>query len=487
MHTKQTLTLLSVVCVWSLQWAYADVLTYDQAEAQYLDVSHGSKASAALQQAATYQAQAVKHLGLPRVDVNVRAYKLQAENDVPLDGIKRNLTDNIHDNIGKGIDQLQSDLGLPPVVAEGLEDSATQAVDKGISSIPDSREIRINKSGVSSSVSMNWPIYTGGIINSTQKIAQINADKASLGFEQQQDLDRLQLVQMYFGLQLNQQLTQVAAANLEGMQHHVKNALILERQGFISKGQRMQFEVARNNSERLYNNSKAAMQNSRFELLNALQSPSNITLSTPLFVNNDRNQNIESWLKSYPEGSHLLQKIQMDTDIAKQNIAIQKAAFKPKVFAFGEYALDDDKKWIIGVGMRYNLISGMDRRKSTQAAESTYLAAQLSKERVEQEIEKTIFKAYSEMETAQQNHALLKNNMLAAIENRRIQTLSFREDAGTATQVIDAQNMVASLKAEQALNAYKYIMALAVLLNSTGNMEQFKQYAQAKHTDFIHE
>ena len=87
MRTKQTLTLLSVVCVWSLQWAYADVLTYEQAEAQYLDVSHGSKASAALQQAATYQAQVVKHLGLPRVDVNVRAYKLQAENDVPLDGI----------------------------------------------------------------------------------------------------------------------------------------------------------------------------------------------------------------------------------------------------------------------------------------------------------------------------------------------------------------------------------------------------------------
>ena len=139
------------------------------------------------------------------------------------------------------------------------------------------------------------------------------------------------------------------------------------------------------------------------------------------------------------------------------------------------------------MGLSYNLISGLDRRKSTQAAESTYLAAQLSKERVQQEIEKTIFKAYSEMEVSQQNHTLLKENMLAAIENRRIQTISFREDSGTATQVIDAQNMVASLKAEQALNAYKYIMALAVLLNSTGNMGQFKQYTQAKHTDYIHD
>ena len=210
-------------------------------------------------------------------------------------------------------------------------------------------------------------------------------------------------------------------------------------------------------------------------------------MSTPLFVNTERNRTIDTWLQSYPDGSRLLQKTQLDTDIAKQNISIQKAAFKPKVFAFGEYALDDDKKWMLGLGLRYNLISGLDRRKSTQAAESTYLAAQLSKERVQQEIEKTIFKAYSEMEVSQQNHTLLKENMVAAIENRRIQTISFREDSGTATQVIDAQNMVASLKAEQALNAYKYIMALAVLLNSTGNMGQFKQYVQAKHTDYIHD
>ena len=486
MRKKQTL-LLSALCAWSLQWAQADALSYEQAESHYLEMGHAGKASAALQQASELQAQAVKHLGMPRVDLNVRAYKLHAENEVPLDGIKRHLTDTIHDNIGKRVDQLQSDLGIPPVVAEGLEDAATQAVDEGIATIPDQTEVRVDDSRVSSSLSMTWPIYTGGIIHSTQKIAQINADKASLSLEQQLDMERLELVQMYFGMQLNQQLNQVAAANLAGMQQHVKNALALERQGFISKGQRMQFEVARNTSERLYNHSKVALQNSRFKLLNALQSRDNVSLSTPLFVNTERHRTIDTWLQSYPDGSRLLQKTQLDTDIAKQNITIQKAAFKPKVFAFGEYALDADKKWIVGLGLSYNLISGLDRRKSTQAAESTYLAAQLSKERVQQEIEKTIFKAYSEMEVSQQNHTLLKENMLAAIENRRIQTISFREDSGTATQVIDAQNMVASLKAEQALNAYKYIMALAVLLNSTGNMGQFKQYTQAKHTDYIHD
>ena len=47
---------------------------------------------------------------------------------------------------------------------------------------------------------------------------------------------------------------------------------------------------------------------------------------------------------------------------------------------------------------------------------------------------------------------------------------------GTATQVIDAQNMLSALKAETALNAYKYVMSLATLLQSHGSIHQFQTY-----------
>ena len=46
MRKKQTL-LLSALCAWSLQWAQADALSYEQAESHYLDVGHAGKASAA--------------------------------------------------------------------------------------------------------------------------------------------------------------------------------------------------------------------------------------------------------------------------------------------------------------------------------------------------------------------------------------------------------------------------------------------------------
>jgi outer membrane protein TolC len=106
-------------------------------------------------------------------------------------------------------------------------------------------------------------------------------------------------------------------------------------------------------------------------------------------------------------------------------------------------------------------------------------------ERTKQEIENIIYKSYSEATTARQNHQLLQQNMKAAEENLRIQTLSFKEDMGTATQVIDAQNALSTLKSEMALNAYKYVMSLATLLQSHGSIEQFHSYVSQNNTSYI--
>lgn len=53
--------------------------------------------------------------------------------------------------------------------------------------------------------------------------------------------------------------------------------------------------------------------------------------------------------------------MQMDTQLANVNIQAQQAAKKPSLFAFGEYALDENENWIVGVMAKYNLFSGIDK------------------------------------------------------------------------------------------------------------------------------
>ena len=90
------------------------------------------------------------------------------------------------------------------------------------------------------------PLYTGGLTSKVQKqVANIKAKRSELNTKQQQDLQRFELIQAYFNVQLQKQLLASSQYNWLSMQKHYDNALKLEQQGFISKGQRMQFEVAK--------------------------------------------------------------------------------------------------------------------------------------------------------------------------------------------------------------------------------------------------
>ena len=464
---------------------FAQSMSFQQAEINILKDSYSTQANQALEQASRLEAEAIKGIGLPRVDLNVRAYAFHNEVDVPLGALKNNLEQSLSNGVNNKIDEWQSSNPNLGGLADPLRDSLNQTIHDGIGLIPDSSQVVLEDQVIRPTVSVMMPLYTGGLTTSAKELANIKAQRSQLTSKQQQDVQRFELIQAYFNVQLQQQLTASSQFNLNSMHKHYNNALKLEQQGFISKGQRMQFEVARNNAERIDQNTRASYKASLFQLNNLLQSSQITELSTPLFVNATQNLALNNLLKSFPEHSALIQKMQMDTQLANVNVQVQSAAKKPSIFAFGEYSLDDKQNWIVGIGARYNLFSGIDKNKNVQAAELQRYASQLMTERTKQEIENVIYKSYSEVTTAQQSAQLLQQNLKAAQENLRIQELSFKEDMGTATQVIDAQNALSRLKSETALNAYKYVMSLATLLQSHGSIDQFQTYINQPNTRYI--
>ena len=459
----------------------AQSISYAQAEQSVLNDSYSTQANQALQQAAKLEAEAAKGLGLPRVDLNIRAYAFHNELDIPLDSFKNNL----EQTLAQGINDRVNQQNLPSGIADPLKEGLNQTIHSGVGLFPDSANVVLEDQVIRPTVSVLMPLYTGGLTSSAKEVANIKAQRSQLNTQQQQDIQRFELIQAYFNTQLQKQLLDSSRSNFNAMQSHYNNALKLEQQGFISKGQRMQFEVAKNNAQRTYQNAEASLRSSLFQLNNLLQSSQITDLSTPLFVNSAQSQSLNSLLKTYQDQSSLIRKMQMDTQLANANVKAQNAAKKPNLFAFGEYSLDEKQNWIVGVVARYNLFSGVDKNKNIQAAELQRYASELMTERSKQEIENIIYKSYSEVTTAQQSHQLLQQNMKAAQENLRIQTLSFKEDMGTATQVIDAQNTLSGLKSEMALNAYKYVMSLATLLQSHGSISQFQSYVNQAQTYYI--
>lgn len=468
-------------------FAYAQGISFQDAEQQLLQRSYSSQAFQSLEQASKLEAEAVKGIGLPRVDLNVRAYAFHSEVDIPLKQFKNNLENSLSQGVNGRLNEWEASNGvdLPAGITDPLREGLNNTIHSGVGLIPDTSNVVLEDQVIRPTVSVMMPLYTGGLTRSAKEIANIQSGRSELSNQQQQDTQRFELIQSYFNVQLQKQLLDAALFNSNAMQQHYRNALKLEQQGFISKGQRMQFEVARNNAERAQQNAQANLNAALFQLNNLLLD-SNITeLSTPLFVNRAEPQNVNILLSSFSQNSPLIKKMQMDTELAKANVKAQQAAKKPNVFAFGEYSLDQHQNWIVGVAARYNLFSGIDKNKNIQAAELKRYAAELMTARTQQEIENLIYKSFSEAVSAQQSDALLQQNLKAAQENLRIQELSFKEDVGTATQVIDAQNMLSSLKAEMALNAYKYVISLATLLQSHGSIVEFPNYMQHANTHYI--
>jgi len=418
--------------------SFAQTVSYSQAEQYVVENAYGSQAQQALRQASQLEMEAVKNLGLPRIDLNARAYAFHSETSVPLESSKRRLENSLTNGFDEKLSQWEN--VLPPDVIDQVSQGFDQVVSDGLNKVPNNLDVTVQDRDIRTSVSMVMPLYMGGKINSAKQIANIQAQRSNISEKQQQDTQRFEMIQAYFNVQLQQQLLNSALFNFDAMQQHYNNALKLEKQGFINKGQRMQFEVARNNAERAYQNAQSNLHASEFSLQNLLQTKENLKLSTPLFVNLAQNHSLDKLLANYDQNSSLIKKLQMDTELANENVKVQQATKKPSVFAFGEYGLDSKENWIVGVMAKYNLFSGMDNNKNIRAAEQKKHAAELMTERTKQEVENVLYKSYSELSSSQNSHQLLSQNTKAAQENLRIQQLSFKEGMGTATQVIDAQN-----------------------------------------------
>src|SRR5690606_11508073 len=162
-------------------------------------------------------------------------------------------------------------------------DSLQQPIRDGVGLIPDSSQVVLDDQVIRPTVSVMMPLYTGGLTSSAKEIANIQAKRSAISSEQQQDVQRFELIQAYFNAQLQKKLVESSRFNLNAMQQHYANALKIEQQGFISKGQRMQFEVAKNNALRTFQNTEANLRSSLFKLNNLMQSSQITDLSTPLF------------------------------------------------------------------------------------------------------------------------------------------------------------------------------------------------------------
>ena len=421
----------------------AAALSFDEASARLAEVSSALAAADANVRGQQDLLDATRSLRLPRLTIETRWLEFQKTLELPVGS-------------------------LAPVAAEF--------------GIPDPLRFRERESRFRPLLTTVVPLYTAGQIPAARSAAAASLEEAQAGRDATAQSQTLLLVQSYFAQQLAAQALQVRLDVRNGLEQHLTDADKLEREGLATKAQRLQATVARDRAEREYQKAISTHETASAALARLLRSDARVVTSTHLFVIGGPPEAIETFQRIAAERHPVLARLRAVEEQARQGVRAQQAELRPQVFAFGSYdlkrsdALLTDSDWAFGVGVRYALLSGTDRARHVSAARETEAQASLSRSEAQNDVKIGVIRAWNDLDSARRQFLLLDSSIEQTEENVRLQQLSFREGQATSLDVIDAQLALGGALVERAEAAYNYDVALARLLDVSGQMGRYPEY-----------
>ncbi|WP_312821280.1 TolC family protein [Brevundimonas sp.] len=446
-------------------------MTFEQARARLESTSSLTRAADYGVQAA--QAHANVAAGLHRPTVSLDAMLIRYRKTFDLD-LSEGL-DRAQQDIGAAIPGLVSNLpGVTPDLASLVEQRLQQALPEIFAALPSDLRLRLEETSFRPTVTAIQPIYSGGAIPALQRAAQANVALAEARRAEAGELESVNLVRAYFGQVLAAEALKVAIDTRDGFDLHLRNARRMEAEGVLAHAQVLQVEVARDTAQRQVNRAEVEYENADVP----------VTPSSPLFVNRESAGAIHAFTDPSSPPTARVAQAEAGRNLAEAGADLAASQFKPKVYAFGTYnmnpddALATEPDWAFGVGMRYTLMSSVNRREMVGAARAQASAASALERQARDDSRLLITRAYNQTDLARRQFLSLQSSLNAAEENLRVQEIAFREGETTASVVIEARNMLSTAKLQRALTAYEYTLSLAALLAASGQSDAFADYLQ---------
>ncbi len=374
-------------------------------------------------------------------------------------------------------------LGFPEVSVSGTQEFGSKT-----GSIPQTPlgtiDFHANLNGPRASVDSTWAIYTGGRITATQRALAAGVDQARAELTATEEQLDLQLAQVYFGLELAANIERTRTSVLQQADRQLERAVRFEQQGIMAKVERLNAQVSRDGAARDLARAQRDREIAQARLQRLLHLDAASQPSTPLFVITNALKPLSEWLSLAEHQNPTLAAFDAKREQARQGIVIAEARWKPEVFAFGSYALIKhylslvEPNWIAGIGVKFTLFSPEDRASKVGAAREGLRQVQTLQDETRNLIDTAVETSYRKVEQAREQFNLLDSTLALARENLRLRERGFDEGQATSLDVNDARNALARAETERALAAYDFVVALAELLQASGQARALSEYVQ---------
>ncbi|ENM3928009.1 TolC family protein [Vibrio cholerae] len=403
---------------------------------------------------------ATQNLNLPSVSVGANFTRL--DQDVTLSGKQ------IFDSTGQALP------ALPPTLAQLVA---------GIGSI---QSTITERDIFTSSIRAIWPIFTGGRITAAQDAAAGREDEAQSQLAMEIQARYEDLAKYYFSVVLAKEVLATRIAVEEGLTQHRDNALKLEQQGQIAHVERLQADASLDKAKVERKKAQKTLDIAQSALTQILGATETVEPSGMLFINTSlppMHAFIEQTLNTYPGLSLLDAKEKQASSLIKA----EQGKYYPEVYLYGDYSLHEDDSlasqmkpdWLVGIGVNIPLIENTGRSEQVKAANSAVNQVRYLKAQAKQDLRVLVEKTYLEAEQALEEVTGLNSSLNLAQENLRLRQKAFSQGLSTSVDVVDAELYLASIRTQQSLASFNYLISLNKLLALSSEMSSFSTYHQS--------
>ncbi|MFG0771447.1 TolC family protein [Vibrio plantisponsor] len=335
----------------------------------------------------------------------------------------------------------------------------------------------------SSSIRAVWPIFTGGRISAAQDAAIGKKEEAQSQLAMETQARYEDLAKYYYSVVLAQQVLETRSSVEAGLTKHRDNALKLEQQGQIAHVERLQAEASLDKAAVERKKAQKDLDIAQNALTEILGQTTLVEPDGELFVNQSlpsMDAFVEQTLNTYP-GLDLLDAKEKQ---ASSLINAEKGKYYPEVYLYGDYSLYEDDSlasqmkpdWLVGIGVSVPLLENTGRSDQIKAAHSAVSQVKYLKAQARQDLQVLVKKTYLEAEQALEEVTGLNSSLNLAQENLKLRQKAFTQGLSTSLDVVDAELYLASVKTQQYVASFNYLISLNKLLALTSEMDTFDNY-----------
>jgi len=334
-------------------------------------------------------------------------------------------------------------------------------------------------------VNFIWPVFTGGKIHSANKAMDAKIDEALYKIEQKENELNTELVERYYGYRLSKKAVDLYKESYDAMLIHLDHAQKMEKNGMISKAQRLYVEYSTSEAKMEWQKSIRQANTVKEALSNTLGDSIDVTPISELFMLKNI-EPVEFFQQSAIENNPLLKQVESKKDLAKANYNIKRSEYLPTLALVGNkelYTKDLSHlvpDWFVGVNLSWTIFDGVSRTYKVKSAKATMDMVDFIDNKAKSDVATYIYKLYNELEMQVEQMETMSKTYQFANEYLRVQKKAFAEGFATSKDVVDAELVVNKVKIGRIKTMNDYVLTLAKLLEFSGQSQLFLQYSLAE-------